>query len=127
MRQLYILFFHFLKIIISKNGNKTNPEINAYYLISLIQGINLISIFNILKSISKSINHLDFSLLFFVITFFAPSFLFNYLFFLRENRYKLLIAKISNEFKSPKYYLAIIIGYLVLSIFLFGFSIWVNT
>jgi hypothetical protein len=127
MRQLYILFFYFLKTIISKNGNKTDPEINAYYLISFIQGINVLSIFNLLKVISKTINHIELSFLSHVIFFFVPPLVFNYFFFVRAQRYKILIEKISNEISSPKYYFVIISGYLILTIFLFGFSIWVNT
>lgn len=127
MRQLYILFFYFLKTIISKNGNKTDPEINTYYLISFIQGINVLSIFNLLKVISKTINDVELSFLSHVIFFFVPPLVFNYFFFVRAQRYKILIEKISNEISSPKYYFVIISGYLILTIFLFGFSIWINT
>lgn len=127
MRQLYILFFYFLKTIISRNGNKTDPEINAYYLISLIQGINILSIFNLLKVISKTISHVELSFLSHVIFFFVPPLVFNYFFFVRAKRYKILIEKISNEISSSKYYFVLILGYLILTIFLFGFSIWVNT
>lgn len=127
MRRIYVLYFCILKTVISKYGNKTDPEINAYYLISLIQGINVLSIFNLLKVISKTINHIELSFLSHVIFFFVPPLVFNYFFFVRAKRYRILIEKISNEISSPKYYFVIILGYLILTIFIFGFSIWINT
>lgn len=127
MRQLYIMTFYFLKTIISKNGVKDKPEINAYYLISFVQGLNLVSIYNILKSIYKSLNYLEPSLFIFILIFFVPPLLINYLFFIRAKRHKVLIKELFDKPISPKWSLIIVTTYFVFTIFLFAFSIWANT
>lgn len=120
------MVFFILKTIISKNGNKENPESDAHYLISLLQGINLLSVFSILKSTSKSIDRIDVTFLFVATVFFIPPLFLNYLFFMRNNRYVTLFKGIGN-INSPRYYFTITLSYLVFTILFFGFSIWINT
>jgi drug/metabolite transporter (DMT)-like permease len=127
MKHFYILFFCTLRTIISKNGVKTNSENNAYYLMSLLEGINLLSIFNVLKSLSESINNFELSFFFCAFIFFVPPFLFNHLFFIRKNRYEILINEIIDEPISPSWFLIAVGTYLIFTIFFFGFSLWVNT
>lgn len=126
MKRLYIMAFFILKTIISKSGVKDKPEINAYYLISLCQGINLLSIYNILRTIYKSIDNLSLSFFIHVLIFFVPPILMNYLFFIRSERYTVLIKEISDKPISPKWSFIFVMTYLVFTIFFYAFSNWVN-
>ncbi len=126
MRELYGFIFYSMRSIISKNGIKTKPETNAYYLISLFEGINMVSVYNLLKSINKSINDYELTLFVFVIIFFSPFFVFNYFFFIKDSRFKVLIREGDYKSKSSLNQLIIVGAYVIFTILFFGFSIWVN-
>jgi hypothetical protein len=126
MKQYYVQFFYILKIIISKNNSRAKSEVNTYYLISLFQGINLLSIYNIFKSVNTSLSALDSSFFSYVIVFFAPPLLINYYYFIKNERFiKLIEENVFNKNVS-KYAAVIIILYLILTPFFFGISIFVN-
>lgn len=126
MKQLYILIFYTLRAIISKNGIRINPEINAYYFISLIQAINLVSIFNFLKPILDPIKKFEPTFISFIIIFFLPPFMFNYFFFIKSNRFEMLKKEIIYISISPKWVLVIISFYIVFTILFSGLSLLVN-
>ncbi|KAF0232588.1 MAG: hypothetical protein FD181_3860 [Prolixibacteraceae bacterium] len=126
MSQYYIQFFYILKIIISKNNYRAKSEVNAYYLISLFQGFNLLSIYNIFKSINISLSALDSSFILYVVVFFAPPLLFNYFYFIRNERFIKLMKGDMIYKRVSKYFMAIVILYLSLTPLFFGISIYIN-
>ncbi len=127
MLRYYVAFFHTLKIIISKNNSKGNPKINAYYLISLFQGINFLSIYNILKSFIDSLNNIEMTFIFYVFTFFVPPLILNYIVFLKKSGKEIIFDE---EFvfkdvniKKLLFFTGI---YFAFSIIFYGVSILVN-
>lgn len=126
MRQYYIQFFYILKIIISKNNSRAKSEINAYYLISLFQGFNLLSFYNIFKSVDISLSVLDSSFILYAIVFFAPPLLINYFYFIKNERYIKLMKDDIFYKRASKYLMVIVLLYLTLTPLFFGISIYIN-
>ena len=126
LKEQYILFFYVLKSIITKNNPRSNSEMNAFYLLSLFQGINLLSVYNVCKSIFDFFDGINSSFIIFVVVFFLPPFLFNYFFLIRKQNFKSLINNILIKNTNIK---TIFIGvgiYLILTSLLFGCSIYLN-
>lgn len=126
MGHYYIQIFYILKIIISKNNSRAKSEVNAYYLISLFQGINLLSIYNIFKSMNISLSALDSSFFLYVVVFFIPPLLINYYYFIKNERFIKLMEGNMLYKRVSKYLIVIVILYLTLTPFLFGISIYIN-
>ena len=126
LKELYILFFYVLKSIIAKNNQRSNSEMNAFYLLSLFQGINLLSVYNVCKSKFAFFDSINSSFIIFIVVFFLPPFLFNYFLLIRKQKFKSLINNILIKNTNIKTFFIGVGIYLILTSLLFGYSIYLN-
>ena len=126
MQTFYFMLFFVAKTIAKKNDPEGAFK-SAYYLLSLLVSLNLVAFYNILKSFVPSLN-LNFNFLIFFFIFFAPTLIFNYFYFLRNERYiqleKNYFDKVIN-LKRNRPFIAFTI-YIVLTILLLAVSFWLS-